>query len=285
MSILLDEGGIILNTGGIISNRGGVIITDGLDANAAAYIAAVKATGATVTPARRTFINNFYADAKEVGYYPSMKRIVFPIWEVAAANAIDMITLASGVYNGGVTHGAGFVKGNGTTGYFDFGVTGIAAGLTDATGLLFALVKTAPTGAGFASHLGSTTGVASRNQFYVLADDVYSSMSGGGIVGFSGTRATNTGIWVASRESVTSLELYSRKTAGITKHATDTTDATGSTASPLNISAMAQGAGDIPSDGEYGAYGLGLGLNDSMVSDFTLHLKTLWEGCTGLTLP
>jgi len=265
--------------------QSGILVPPSTDPDAEAYFALIEAAGAAPNAAQKTVISDFYIAAKAEGYYTSLKRLYLPIWGVAAANAIDMIGGTSGTWNGGVTHGAGFVQGDGTTGYFDFAISPNSLGLNDSSSLSFALVKTAPTGSGFNGILSAYVAGTNRTQLYVFDNEVQSHQSGDALVNHSGTRATNTGIYVANRESTTSLELFSRKTSGLTKHSTNTTSVAGGAASTANISAMAQGAGAIPSDGQFGLYGLGLGLSDALVDSFTSHLKNLWESCTGNVLP
>jgi hypothetical protein len=104
-----------------------------LDPDAKAYIAAVETAGATVSGGQKAAINTFFKTGKSEGWYSNIKRLYLPIWAAAAPNAIDMIDLGSGTFNGGVTHAAGYVQGNGSTGYFDTGSTATAKGLSDAS--------------------------------------------------------------------------------------------------------------------------------------------------------
>ena len=258
------------------------------DADAAAYVAAVVAAGGTVSGAQATAINDFYVSAKADSYYTSLKRLYLPIWGVAAANAIDMIGLTSGTFVGGVTHAAGYVQGNGSTGYFSLGVTGIAAGLTNASGLICALVKQAPSGVGFAAMISSQTTPSDRTQLYVSGNSSGNAVeTGQGVGTFAahvGTRATNLGIYVSTRESTTSLKLYSRKTSGFTLHDTEVFDNSSGSACANTLTAMASSGTSIFSDAQFGALGIGLGINLTHTTSFTLALKNLWETTTGLTL-
>jgi hypothetical protein len=40
-----------------------------------------------------------------------------------------------------------------------------------------------------------------------------------------------------------------------------------------------------PSTVQFGAYGMGLGMTPTQAENFSAGLKTLWETCTGLSLP
>jgi hypothetical protein len=254
------------------------------DPDAAAYIAAVTTAGATVTSAQGTFIDNFYKAAK-LDYYTSLKRLYLPIWGVAAANAIDMIGLTSGTFNGGVTHGAGFVQSNGTTGWFDTGVTPGTLGLSPSTAYLCALAKT---------EMINSRAIGSRNSISQDMNLTRISLSlGCGIMAntFAAGQiqglATCSGILSGSR--VGGTRFVARRDVSGRSNLASVTDADFGTTPTVNIGLM---AGNIVTTGasaftnnEFGAFAIGTGLTDTEDSNFTLALKNLWEGCTNLILP
>jgi hypothetical protein len=90
----------------------------GLDPDAKAYIAAVETAGATVNATQKAAINTFVKTGKSDGWYSSIKRMYLPIWASAAPNAIDMIGLTSGTFNGTVTHSGGVCAGGWKHGVF-----------------------------------------------------------------------------------------------------------------------------------------------------------------------
>jgi hypothetical protein len=259
----------------------GCIYGSSLDEDAAAYIAAVEAAGATVTGAQRTFINNFYKSAK-ADYYTSLKRLYLPIWGVAAANAIDMITLASGTFAGGVTHASGYVQGNGSTGYFDFGATysGLSMGQSDAhiaagritnnAGVNSCLIGARPAGLS-TCYIATVSGaISTRGNCY---DDGGASLT------------ALTGIFVSNITSPTSGYLYNLSNAG----STNATDATvgGTIPTTTNIHAMRRNwaSADIYDSGRHIFWSAGPSMTNASVANYASHMRTLWEGCTGLTLP
>jgi hypothetical protein len=288
MEILSGTG--ILDGTGILSGRGilfqpGILTPSLMDDNAAAYISAVEAAGATVTGAQRTFINDFYVAAK-ADYYTSLKRLYLPIWGVAAANAIDMIGLTSGTFNGGVTHGAGFVQGNGTTGYFDFGVSPNSAGLSNNNGLISSLIyeESSPR----QSLIGSRDGFAAREvSLFEISNTSFIGFIGRGfgvdtypILAFS----PRTGIATCQRTGA-DVELHLKKSSGDT-NASLNTGISATILTSRNTYAMAtnnDGTASGFTNAKMGSYALGL--YNANIVDFHTHLKTLWEGCTGLTLP
>ena len=296
MGILSGTG--ILDGNGILTGRGilfqsGILVPPSLDPDAAAYIAAVTAAGATVTGAQRTAIDTFYLAAKAGGYYTSLKRLYLPIWGVAAANAIDMIGLTSGTFNGGVTHGAGFVQGNGTTGNFSLGVAPSGLGITTASGSLFALVKQESALVGDRSFIGAMNSVATgigQVQIYENVTVCLAAVTrsvGGGLVNGGVTISNPVGVLVVNRNSATVIKIHKRTTSGfvsLTGSTFSTADVTTSLITAMAVGTL--GATNHFSDAQLGVYGAGIKLtDDTTVSNFTLALKTLWETATGLTLP
>jgi hypothetical protein len=99
-----------------------------------------------------------------------------------------------------------------------------------------------------------------------------------------------TGVIVASRTSATSHTLYRRSTAsGFQASAENTTT---ELLNLPNVAPWFAGAANNNGTplrgtvtGRQGAYFFGDGLTSAQVTDFSLALKNLWEGATGLTLP
>jgi hypothetical protein len=258
------------------------------DADANAYITSLLSVGAAVTPTQQDAINTFVKAGKADGWWSSLKRLYLPIWASAAPNAVDMITRASGTFNGTVTHSAGYVQGDGSTGYFDFGATPDALGLSVDGGMIGILVNQAPT-------IGVRRLISAQN--FSNSVDIFEPTAGL-IAGISRTGAASStvslittsnvsGIFTHTRENNTSQRLSVRKTAGITSGGVQTTAATGSI--PRNIVALARNSGgsiSAFSDLLAGSY---FAADDSFTyadePNFTLALKNLWETCTSLSLP
>ena len=256
----------------------------GLDPDAKAYIAAVETAGATVNATQKKAINTFFKTGKSDGWYSSLKRLYLPIWASAAPNAIDMIGLTSGTFNGTVTHTAGYVQGDGSTGYFDFGFSPSTLGMS--TDSLLAVYLNYENGTGafkrfIDSHNSSIqTITASQNPPTTMTFDVGNT---------STTRLTATsdltGIILNSRASGTTF-IQRRITSGSSTIATATVASAGAIpTNPIYALARLQGGYSSGNDNKVGAYGVGLGLSSANGENYTLALKTLWETCTGLTLP
>jgi hypothetical protein len=196
-----------------------------------------------------------------------------------------MITRASGTFNGTVTHSAGYVQGDGSTGYFDTGVGAVALGGSTGNASLFALVKSYSIVSEQGLIGAVTSGIAQGNQLRILGSNfnfVHPNVSGnvsiGGLIG---------GIHVGSATSTSNRFSLRRGSSGVTSAAQTTTDTT--SLLPINIYAMCRNLISATpnsfSSAEMGAYGAGLSLSTQEATDFTLALKNLWETCTGLTLP
>jgi hypothetical protein len=258
----------------------------GLDPSAKAYINAVVAAGATVNNTQRNAINNFYKTGKSDGWYSSLKRNYLPIWGVAAANAIDMIGLTSGTFAGSVTHGAGFVQGDGNTPTrFSLNSTASQLGITSNSGCLFALITTVPNNS-FAGLIGVREGNNDRHTG--ILHNLGSNNQLAGIATNSTTFVTNignVGIHLISRTTSTRQIMFVRRASGLLQGSISTAQSNPTLSTKTMWAMSVNGESAFPSSSRFGLYGAMDGINDDQASGFTLNLKTLWETCTGLTLP
>lgn len=265
------------------------------DADADAYILLVQAAGGTVTAAQRDSINDFIRGEKISTRWDSIKRFYFPIWGVAAANAICMRSLTSGTFVGGVTHSSGFVTFDGTTGYFSDNATCITHGMTVATAHVMALIYNNPaTAAQGARHYGAyDSGDATKeitavsNTALVMQSRVYGTATQIGISSY--VLALREGVMLTNRNDTTAHHFKLMKTAGL---AQDRLSSVTNTATPpaskmgwaARISQTDAAANFYPAD--YGAMSVGVSIGDSTLQNTYLsRVKTLFETCTGLTLP
>ena len=258
-----------------------------LDPDARTYIAAVVAAGGTVSGTQKNAINTFYKTGKSAGWYSSIKRMYLPIWASAAPNAIDMIGLTSGTFNGTVTHAAGYVQGDGSTGYFEppTGSEYGNLGLSNSSASIFylALDETVKTEA-FHGLAGSGTerlgiGVPATLATMFLHPDSAPAT----LVQFAGQRS---GIFVGSSTATNSRTLLRTSSSGFTRGSNTVSN----TSTPPNIVPffMARNNNGSPAlyaNSKFGLFGVGLGLSSTDDENYSLALKNLWETCTGLTLP
>ena len=273
--------------GNMLNGAGGV---QGLDPDAKAYINAVVAAGATVTPTQRNAINAFVKGGKTDGWWASMKRIYLPIWSAASPNAIDIVSRASGTFIGTPTYGTSTVS-FASSAYFDSGTSFSAQGLTSSSGYIFALV-TAWTntvvniiGAGQLTN-ATTIGRDSANNLRLRYSG---SVEGSGQLLATGNAGT-LGIISGSRQGG-DRKLYRRSNTGRSQVATSTSGNFGSPQpsnvyfSGFNNSDTAGAVAPATVASTMGLYGFGLGLTDAQDSSLTSALETLWETCTGSTIP
>ena len=272
--------------GNMLNGAGGF----GLDADAKAYINAVVAAGATVTATQRNAINAFVKGGKTAGWWSSMKRIYLPIWSIAAPNAIDIVSRASGTFVGTPTHGTSTVS-FASGAYFDSGTSFSAQGLTSSSGYIFALV-TAWTGTvvniiGAGTLTNATT--IGRDSVNNIRLRYSGSVEGSGQLLATGNAGT-LGIISGSRQGG-DRKLYRRSNTGKSQVATLTSGNFGSPQpsnvyfSGFNNTDVAGGVAPAVGASTMGLYGFGLGLTDAQDSSLTSALETLWETCTGSTIP
>ena len=264
----------------------------GIDADAKAYIDAVVAGGGTVSGTQRNAINTFYKTGKSDGWYSSLKRLYLPIWGVAAPNAICMTSLTSGTFVGGVTHGAGFVQGNGLTGYFNVGATPASLGITSSSAhICFASLTNFTNVFPLGGMGGNGAGATSSSDF------IHSSTSGANFR-WSGTgtgrvavASARQGILSASREGGDrriAIRTTASRTLLVNTAGADTGSIPANNVFFLATNNTNSGGATSPAtfnDGQIAFYGLALGLTDAQDTAYSLALKNLWEGATGLTLP
>jgi len=260
-----------------------------LDSDALAYISAVTATGATVTKVQRSAINDFIKAEKAAARWTPIKRLFLPIWGSAAANAIDMKIRATGIYVGGVTHAAGYVQGNGSTGYMSMGTSPSAQGLTASSSFIFALVRQAESRTGANFSIMSAANVTSRNSIAHIIYNNQSALFSSSVASYltSPDNMNRAGIFYGGSTANNARYFRARRTAGVQSIGSNTTtdNTSASTSTMYVMAANSAGTTVEYSNARIGAVGMGMALSTANADAFSLALKTLWETCTGLTLP
>lgn len=257
------------------------------DADATAYVSAIRTAGATVTAAQRDYINDFIRAEKIASRWDLVKRLYLPIWGVAAANAICMRSLASGTFVGSVTHGSGFVKSDTTTGYMDTNVGLTTLGLSLSSYHFAGLYKASSSKANsalFASQSGSNL-----NRFLITGTTATATLSSSTLGTATGTVAIGDRLGIFTFSGAASSRfLKRRKTSGVTTLGTSITTIL-LQPNNLNVAFLARNLNGTTIDSfcgeEIGAFSMGLELTDAQDTAYSLALKNLWEGTTGLTLP
>ena len=258
----------------------------GLDPDAKAYIDAVVAAGATVTGTERNAINAFVKGGKTDGWWSSMRRIYFPIWGAASRNAIDMIGRTSGTFSGVVTHASGYVQGNGSSGYF-IGSALSTLSLSNTSVGVHLLISQADT----TSMPGYVGGYTSASSFINVEHQP--SPERIRFDAFQGSTAANATLAKASQNGVLSFVRDSGNVR-ISRR--------GSTGATLLLNSSIASGGSVPSttikfmvgefaglygysNARWGCWAVSSSISNALTDNFSSSLKTLWETCTGLTLP
>jgi hypothetical protein len=258
-----------------------------LDDAGAEVISAVEATGVTVTTAQRDAIHAFFTAGNNEGWLSALKRFYLPIWANEEANTIDWITRTKGSFVGGVTHAAGYVQSDGT-GWMDTRTTLAVNDITTSSAYACFLAKTNMVGG---NALGSRNTITrhfgmSRSGNSISAQIMTNSATGGLHSTFVGTDGF-VGILSGSRTNGTRFNAK-RVTSGRTNLGSVTGNNFGTIPNPtialMGLNIATTGISGIPTN-QFGGFAIGSGLTDFEDAAFTLALKTLWETCTGLTLP
>ena len=261
---------------------------------AAAYIAAITAAGATVSAPQQAAISTFISGEKTAGRWDKMKRLYFPVWGLAAANAICMKSLTSGTFTGTVTHTAGYVTSDGTTGHFLADVSPGGAGLTLNGSGAFALYTGASsvTLVNTQSYFGAQTAEsltrfklsggnaeASRFSFFGPNNTSFSTVS---------TSGDQRGVQFLGRDTSTNRFVILRQTSTlISSNSSNTSSALNSSIPMCWLANNVNGAVSnyVHDTARLGCAGMAEGLSQVDAENVTLAIKTLWETTTGLTLP
>jgi len=244
------------------------------------YIAALLAAGATVTNSQRTAISTFMSGEIAAGRWDKHKRLYFPVWGVAAANAICMKSLTSGTFNGAINHEAKGVSAN-VSGNMNTNTNLGALGITN-TSFHFAMLLPDGPEENYSIPF-SVNNTASLNSIYILWSDGFSSLRimektfGGGIV-------TNLpSIMTTGNDSAAGNIYFKERLSGST--GVDTIAGSVATAFPsANLFILATSTGEIAMNQPIGAFSVSTELSSAQDAAYTLALKTLWQSTTGLTL-
>lgn len=263
------------------------------DPSAAVYIAAVEtAKGSPMTGTQRTAIDDFIRAEKLAGRWSSLRRLFLPIWGNAGANAICMVTGATGTFINSPTHGAGFVQGNGSSSYFDMGVDPASLGLTTASGMMGHLSDGGGSGTAFGNLGcgGADLGVSAMVERWINTlgiDFFYCDIGGGLLRQGASTIDSNYGVVACTRFGGV-REIARRGSGGVSILAT-ATNANSGAVPTQNVFCMVFSQAGTPVGGfsniRYGAFFLSLGMDSTNRDGFTLNLKNVYETCTALALP
>ena len=281
---------------GLNSRQGG---GSALDPDARLYIAAVEAVlpGNNITAALpnavnpKRIISDFIKAEKAASRWTLHKRIYLPIYNNAAASAVDMVSRLSGTFIGTVTHAAGYVQGDGTSGFMRSDTSAFLQGRTESTGTDYVLIYSPPTGVAAQWFCGGTSNSFARRCGISSSTTGISSLSNtvSTLSSVTLTRSDQSGILIGSRIANNNFRTHIRRAGAFTSSPIITT---AETVLPPTTKWLAMARAEDTdlvassfSNAQFGSYGFGLGLTPSEAEGFSLNLETLYESLTGLTLP
>ena len=248
----------------------------------AAYVAAIRATGITVTSTQQAAISTFISGEVAAGRWSKHKRLYFPIWGLAAANAICMKSLLSGTFSGGVLHSTndGVYVTNGGAGNMNTNTNLGNLGITK-TSFHFAMLL--------------PNGIEDNYSIpFSVNDYTTSSIFPFWVDGYSYTRVMErlftTDIFTQGVGSVVSLgndsvagNLYLKEKVNGT--ASDIIAGNVATAFPAaNLFILGLPSGEVGMNNPIGAFSTSTELSSAQDAAYVSALITLWETCTGRTL-
>ena len=248
----------------------------------AAYIAALTAAGATVTAPQQAAISTFISGEIAAGRWDKHKRIYFPIWQLAAANAICMKSLTSGTFSGSITHGAKGVRvTDNRNGNMNTNTNLGALGITN-TSYHFAMLL--PEGPEENYSIPFSVNDFSTNSIFTFWNDGFSSLR---IM----ERALSDGSFLTNLPSI--ITIGNDSVAGNIYFKEHTSDSTGigtiagsvaTALSSANLFILGLSNGSAGMNSPIGAFSTSTELSSAQDVAYVAALKTLWEACTGLTL-
>lgn len=270
-----------LGCGQVGCGQVGAVALDALeDSDVLAIVASVEAAlGSAITTTQKDGIRTFITGEKAAGRWASLKYLSLPVWANASANAIDWISRDAGTWTGTLTHAAGYVQSDSTSGYLTTGKNFVGLGVLTTSLTLGVLIKQADAGNFSPLINGVGTGLTDWAPSLGVIFDI-TNATGGRL----SVPAMNkiTGI-LTGRVVGTTQTLRTRKTAGIESENSRTVGSLDSYTTD-EITCLGASGGE-KSGHQVGAFFVGMGLSDADDAALTLNLKTLWETLTGLTLP
>jgi hypothetical protein len=245
----------------------------------------------TLTKVKLDALDTFIRTGKSEGWWSSLKRLYLPIWASAAPNAVDMITRASGTFNGTVTHAAGYVQGNGSTGYFDPGAGGNSQTLGMGGDNLHYMLGLSLGGTTQSVPIGAWDGNPDKrslinNKLSPTSTNGFANPANAITSAAENNDVDRTGILVGASTSFSARYLHRRKTSGTTVVSNGVNEnRTIPNTQPFIMARNDNGSPNTYYNGRIFAAGYGLAIAQADAGDFSLAIKNLYEATTGLTLP
>jgi hypothetical protein len=234
-------------------------------------------------------LDTFIKGEKTAERWDGRKRIYFPVWGLAAANAICMKSLTAGTFVGSIDHGSGYAKPNNSSSGMLTNSTLPDIGVTKESWHFAVLVYELGEGDGafwgrdfntdfsaIADFQNGEEGPEYMNCFFRVSNRTHFSNNVPRLLSIFGTANT---VSIKNRNSYSEASIYSFSSGG----STNTVDFVNGNFSIMSI--QSAGSPALASQSKYGVFSFGNTMSDAQDTAYTLALKTLWETTTGLTLP
>ena len=227
-------------------------------------------------------LDTFIKGEKTAARWDKMKRLYFPVWQLAAANAICMKSLTSGTFNGSILHEAKGVNASGITGNMNSNTNLGSLGVTN-TSFHFALLM--PNGPeedysfpfsvnGSASHPNRVYhGWSDSSPFTAIMEKL-----------FGNSPTINASVMTVGNDS-NAGNLYLKERTSVGVNVVETIAGSVTTAFPANNLFIIGLDNQVGAMGQpIGAFSVSTEFSSTQDTAYTAALKTVWETCTGFTI-
>lgn len=255
------------------------------DDDAALLFPLLATAGATVSDAQKLLISDFIAAEKTASRWALGKRFFLPIWGLSAANAIDWVSRTSPSFSGTVTHGAGFAKGNGSSGRLLIGTNAAGLGLSNGNATIGGGIWKEDTrhASGTAACIGGASGSAicriapggASNQNRVIS---YLCPTNAQRTIMTRSSTSASGIVISTSNAANYRYSYLKRDATTQSVSNTSTDA--GTLSANNLEFMSISGGEY-TDAEMYFFYLGLGMSASDAAALAASVESLAKALTG----
>jgi hypothetical protein len=255
------------------------------DTEATALVAALTTDGFTFTTSKPAVaIQNLFADCRADGILSLLGEFVLPLMEAATPNRRNWIARGQGTFPGGtITHNPTNIAFT-SNGYYHFGTTPVAHGLTSSACGCFVIHNATVVAAANSEDIGCTT-VAGTSDLELLThwdgNMLYSSLGNSGSAGINGidtSGATAPGIFLSSRTGATTGFIrYYRFSDSTVTAITSTSSLSGGAMPTTPITAGAYNLNTIISrftNRSYRGYGTHKGMTTTQADDLFTNLHT-----------
>ncbi len=241
------------------------------DPSAASFFVRAGITNGT----QQNAVNRLVIDLKAAAIWSKMVDIYPFVGGTAGNHAVNLVSESFlNTWSGGITHDANGVRGNGTTGYGNTGLTTSSAGMLLNSSHCSVYINQAETIVG--NQLGQTNGGVDPQSIQLAINlgpgtafwDCYGTSTGR----VSGTAGATTGFYVGSRNASNSNALY-RNASVVISNAT-ASETVNSTLPVFILARATISTATTFSDARVALISFGLGLSSTEVTAFTTAVQT-----------